>query len=223
MGLTKQGWLSGTFYATDDLTYVQCIPDGMAKIISLDEENTLNPNDPNVIVGVCLLPPIESLIAEADGDEDLYDIYYINHLNSPYLQEFIGALIAALYRGKNLLIYAPQMKENISIRKLRQHMWSMYGIGIGICGLTGTENCIYDAKCIPIWLNMLYSANVIDPLEFLLNYPNNAQFNNIVMDKLIFNLKPVGNCYKDRIDFILDFQQKLKENPRTKQAIFDLR
>lgn len=212
--------LKGTIYVTDNMDFVTSVPDQSVKIISLDEDNRLNPNDPNVVIGTCLLPPIEALIAEADGDEDLYNIHYINHLNSPYVQEFIGVLISALYRGISLLLFAPQMKENISIVKLRQHLWSLYGITIGI---VGGESCSFDPRCIPIWLNMVYSANVISPYEFLIEYPENVIFNNMIMNKLISEIKPVGNSYEDRVEFIKAFHSKLKNKPQTKSAIYDIR
>lgn len=212
--------LKGTIDVTDNLGLVQSIPDTSVRIISLDEENRISPNNPNVIIGTCLLPPMEALIAEVDGDEDLYDIHYINHLNSPYVQEFIGALISALYKGMSLLLYAPMMNENISIRKLRQHLWSLYGIMIGVAGL---EPCSYDPRCVPIWLTMMYSANVIYPEEFLLYYPEDASINRVLIDKLMVDMRPVGNCYDDRFKVIKKYQHSIKKNPKTQMAIIDLR
>jgi hypothetical protein len=196
------------------------VPDKTVKIISLDEENRLSPNDPNVIVGTCLLPPIESLIAEADGDEDLYDMYYVNHLNSPFPQEFVGALMAALYRGTSLLLYAPMLKENLAISKLRKFMFILYGIGIGV---VGGDQCQYDPKCIPIWLNMIYCANVICAEEFLINYPEDAAFISNVIDKLLWDLKPVGDSYDSRLSTIREYQLRLKKKPNTQQVLYDIR
>ena len=213
-------FLKGTIYITDDLQLVRSVPDRTVKIISLDEENRISPNEPNVIVGTCLLPPMEALIAEADGDEDLYDIYYINHLNDPYIQEFIGVIISALYKGISLLLYAPMMKENIFVSKLKTHLWALYGIGIGI---PGGEQCQYDSRCIPIWLNMMYFANVISFNEFLLYYPENAQLSDAIANKLIADIKPVAESYSSRINELRIYQQKLKKNPRVQTAIFDMR
>ena len=53
--------------------------DPNTKIISLDEDNTymeLNPVDnPNVIMGTVLLPPLEVQWAELDGDVQKYNEY----------------------------------------------------------------------------------------------------------------------------------------------------
>lgn len=212
--------LTGTIYITDDLQLVRNVPDRTVKIISLDEENRISPNEPNVIVGTCLLPPMEALIAEVDGDEDLYDAYYLNHLNEPSIQEFIGAIISALYKGISLLMYAPMMKENIFVSKLRSHLWALYGIGIGIAG---GEPCQFDPRCIPIWLNMIYFANVIGPNEFLLYYPENAYMDDMIINKLIVDIKPMAESYNSRVNELKMFQQRLKKNPNVQSAIFDIR
>lgn len=212
--------LTGTIYVTDDLQLVRSVPDRTVKIISLDEENTISPNEPNVIVGTCLLPPMEALIAEVDGDEDLYDAYYLNHLNEPSIQEFIGAIISALYKGISLLIYAPMMKENIFVSKLRSHLWVLYGIGIGIAG---GEPCQFDPRCIPIWLNMMYFANVISFNEFLLYYPENGHMDDMIINKLIVDIKPVADSYDSRLRALKIYQQRLKKNPKTQTALFDMR
>lgn len=212
--------LKGTIYVTDDINIILNVPDNTVRIISLDEDNQINPNDPNVIVGTCLLPPTECLIAEADGDEDLYNINYMNYMNSPYIQEFVGALISALYKGTSLILFAPQMKQNLSITKLREMFWGFFGIGIGIAN---SEICNYDPRCIPIWLNMIYSANVISAQEFLIQYPEDVPINNLVLYKLFDELKPVGDTQQIRIDSIKRYHHRIKNNHAAQPAVFDLR
>lgn len=211
--------VKGTIYMTDDLRIISIAPDDV-KIISLDEDNRISPNNPNVIVGTCLLPPMEALIAEADGDEGLYDMCYINHLNSPYIQSFIGAIISALYKGISFLVYVPSLRDTFFISKLRIHLWTLYGISIGI---SNVEQCQFDIHCIPIWLNLMYFANVIDYTEYLFMYPDNTQFNNMAIDKLILDMKPFADSYESRLKVIKSFQQKLKQRENTQIAIFDMR
>lgn len=214
--------MMGTIYVTDNIDFVRTIPDGTVKIISLDEDRNLDPNDPNVIIGTCLLPPVEALIAENDGDEDLYDIHYMAYLNTPAVQQFITAIIGALFRQKSLLLYAPQLNDTNSIKKLMKFMWDLYGIGIGIVG-SDVNKCCYDSRCIPIWLNMMYMDNIIDPSEFLYFYPDHVTINNMVMNKLIADIKPVCNSYEDRVYAIKNLQKKIKEKPETIQPIYDTR
>lgn len=212
--------MMGTIYVTNSIEFVKTVPEGTVKIISLDEDGSLN--DPKIIVGTCLLPPVESLIAEADGDEDLYDMNYVSYLNTPPLQQFITAIIGSLYRRNSLLLYAPQMYENNSIKKLRQFMWELYGIGIGVQG-DPTSPCTYDPRCIPIWLNYMFQYNIIDPMEFLYEYPSDASIGEQIMNKLIVDIRPVGNTYEDRVLSIISLQRKIKENTKVTQPIFDTR
>ena len=84
-------FLKGTIYVTDDEDIVYKAPANNTRIVSLDEDGVLLKDD-SILVGTCLLPPIEAKIAEADGNEQLYDMAYSNHLLEPYQREFISAL-----------------------------------------------------------------------------------------------------------------------------------
>lgn len=212
--------LKGTMYITDNINIVMNVPDSSVRVIALDEGEFLNPNDPNVIVGSCLLPPPEALIAEVDGDEDLYNLHYITHLNTPYNQQFVSALIGALYKGTSLLLFIPQIKDNFTVVKLREMFWGFFGIKIGIAGM---DECAYDPKCIPIWLNMIFLADIISPNEYLIMYPDNAKLDNSCVFKIIAILQLYGSCQKDRYDAVERYRQRLKKNNKTQPAIFDIR
>lgn len=212
--------LKGTIYITDNYNIVITVPDSSVKVIALDEGEFINPNDPNVIVGSCLLPPPEALIAEVDGDEDLYNFHYMNHLNSPYNQQFIAALIGALYKGTSLLLFIPQIKDNFTVGKLREMFWGFFGIKIGVAGI---DECAYDPKCIPIWLNMIFMADIISPNEFLIMYPSDAKLDNTVIYKIISILQLYGSSQKNRIDAVERYRKRLKSNNKTQPAIFDIR
>ena len=87
--------LTGTIYITDKEDIIYQLDLRKTRIINLDEDGVLMDN-PAIIGGTCLLPPIDAKIAEADGNEQLYDSIYSNHLNMPFQKEFIGALISYL-------------------------------------------------------------------------------------------------------------------------------
>lgn len=212
--------LKGTVYITDNLNIVMNVPDNSVRVIALDEGEFLNPNDPNVIVGSCLLPPPEALIAEVDGDEDLYNLHYMTHFNNPYNQQFIAALIGALYQGTSLLLFTPKIKDNFTIVKLREMFWGFFGIKIGIAGV---DECVYDQKCIPIWLNMIFLSDIISPNEYLIMYPSDAKLDDNCVYKVITILHLYGSCQKDRYNAVERFRKRLKSNNNTKQAIFDIR
>ena len=74
------GFLQGTIFITDDVNVIYNTPlGGMNKVVNLDEDDIL-PENNNILNGTCLLPPMEAKIAEADGNEQMYDTIYQNHL-----------------------------------------------------------------------------------------------------------------------------------------------
>ena len=98
--------LKGLINITSNIEVVNCYPLGVQnKIITLDEEEILKVDDQNIIGGSCLLPPMLAKIAESDSNAYDYEMIYKEHLVDPYQQGFIAALLAALYRGKNLLLF----------------------------------------------------------------------------------------------------------------------
>lgn len=196
--------LKGTIVITDDLNLVYSVPDNRIKILSLDEDKMIDPKAPNVIQATNLLPPIEALIAESDGDEDLYNLAYFRHLNEPYNQQFIGAIIAYLYKGGSFLVFAPQLKDSIAILKLREQLWMLYGVGMGIEQSVPFE---LDYRCIPIWLTTVYCNSVISPYQFLMEYPVNAAISEPSMRKLIGELSPYASSYNDKKNVIKELHQ----------------
>lgn len=215
--------LKGTIFITDNLDIIYNAPIGsrLIRIVSLDEDGILD-NMNGVIGGTCLLPPIEAKIAEADGNEQMYDRCYSGHLLLPYQQEFLSALIAFLYKGGDLILFLPELGCNNTATKLIQHLYAMYGIHPGLIGDKNPQvaNCYYDAKCSPIWLNMIFIANVISAREYLFMYPVDAVItNDAVMCKLIDEMKPFGDSIYDRRNYILRFHKLIHKNPKVEQVI----
>ena len=207
--------LKGTIYITDniDLVYNTSL-NGMNKIISLDEDGILDNVIKDVIGGTCLLPPMEAKIAEAAGNEQMYDNIYTNHLLLPFQQQFIAALIAFLYKGGNLILFLPEIGYTNTTNKLIEHLFKIYGIHPGLIESDNPSlaNCYYDAKCIPIWLNLIFTAGVLSAQEYLLSYP--------VILLLIDHLKPYGDTINDKINYILRYHKLIHKNPKLIPAIY---
>ena len=209
--------LKGTIFITDKIDYLYNIPLGKNnKIINLDEDGILQIESNDIIGGTCLLPPIEAKIAEADGNEQLYDNIYSSHLLLPFQQQFISALIAFLFKGGNLILFLPEIGYTNTTEKLIEHLFSLYGLHPGIIGSQDPRisSCYYDDKCIPIWLNMIYSVNAISAYEYLYLYPIDAILNNnMILNQLINDIKPYGvNTINDKINYIYRFHKKIHEN-----------
>lgn len=217
--------LKGTIYLTSDEQLVYNAPKLYGtKIVSLDEDNTLIRDD-SILVGTCLLPPIDSKIAEADGNEQMYNYYYERHLNEPYQQEFIAALISYLYKGGNLLLFLPEM-DNYTKEKLVFFIYKEFGIHIGVINDPNpmNANCYYDERCIPMWLNLMYMVDVLSPYEYLANYPLDAQFNNkIIIEKLLNQIRPFENSINENINYLLHLHKELHKDPEIRPVVFSLK
>ena len=216
--------LKGTIYITEDMNIINSIPyNGNTKIVSLDEDNIL-PESNHILVGTCLLPPIEAKIAEVDGNQSLYDTIYSNHLLMPFQQQFISALLAYLYKGGNLILFLPELGYNNEKEMFVYEMFKLYGIHIGIIGEQNPQvaNCYYDETCIPMWLNSIYSVSAISPYEFLLMYPLDAILNNnVIIRKLVKELNPYGENFNEQVAYIHQFHKKIHKNPNVRPALFN--
>lgn len=179
------------------------------KIVSLDEDGALPLDHPNVLGGTCLLPPVDAMIAEEDGNEALYDAIYTEIFDAPFLAQYVGALVIYLFNGGNLLLYVPDLNSNTA-KELRNIFWKRYGIGIGVMGQV---NMFLDNSCIPMWLEMIYGANAMSPIQFLYLYPEKVVIQPPFMDKLLTELSPFGKTYQDKMDYIMSLVHKLKEKP----------
>ena len=218
------GILKGTIFLTDDPQVIYNSDLNITKIISLDEDGFLMDN-PAFVVGTCLLPPPEAKIAEVDNNEQLYDVCYNSHLLEPFQQQFMGAVIASLYSGYTIIIFLPEMGYTYTREKIVQHIWTLYGIHIGFIGAQDptVANCFYDEKCAPIWMNMIYLADVMDSTAFLYYYPADAVINNTaVKSKLIFEMQPYGNTVQEKEKEIERFRRRLHDNKNVKQVIHSI-
>lgn len=204
--------LKGTVFITEKIEVVYQTPtDGSIKIINMDEEHTL-PEDPNIIPGTCLLPPIDAKIAEADGNEQMYDSIYSAHLYAPFQQQYVSALIYYLYMGGNLLFFLPELYTNTK-EKFIQHMLIHFGIKIGdIDAETPNDyNFYYDLHYIPCWLNLMYKFDLMRPEEYLTLYPldANLMMDRSVLGKLLDDIKPYESTIDKQIKTIMEYHQLL--------------
>ena len=200
-------FLKGTMYITDSEDIVYTVPrDANIRIVSLDEDGILDrTNNPSILVGTCLLPPVEAMIAEADGNEQLYDLAYNRHLLEPYQQSFISALLSYLYKGGNLILFLPEL-GTCTREKLVYHLYDRYGIHPGVIGSQDPikANWYSDDKCIPLWLNMIYTVHAITAYEYLYMYPEDAEINNkFVISELLKEIRPYEDTYYEKINNII--------------------
>lgn len=212
--------LKGDISFTDNINLVRDIifsntPN--VKVITLEEEGILPLNHPNVVKGTCMLPPVEALIAEADGDEKMFDTIYSDYLSTPFMIEFVSALMLSLYSGNSLILYYYELDGNNIVPKIRQHIFQRYGIYIGILG--SNDICKYDNRCLPIWLSSIYMINGISVRDFLLYYPINVTISQNIMNKILMEMRPYGNSLEEKEKYIYSLVAKFKQHPNLKIAM----
>jgi hypothetical protein len=210
--------LKGNILITSDKNIIfqtiNTMPD--VKIISLTEDNDLNMNPGYFISGTVLLPPIDAVIAEIDGDEQKYDMIYYNHLSYPIVQEYMSTIIAFLYKGGKLLLYFPNEEYNNTMIKLLNFIMAIYGIHIGILGDLNYDNasCYFDANLEWYQLDLIYYyTGIIDWREYLYYYPIDVPINNQMVNLLMNQIKPYGDTYEQKLNVIKRLRVGIKEKP----------
>ncbi len=211
-------FFSGRIDITDNLPFVLEVlqnPNPNVVVINLDEDNQQLKSSQNVLGGTELLPPPEALMAEIDGDEQMYDYIYSLHFTDPFVIQYVTALIAALYQGKSLLMYYPTLdpSETKTVPKLVDQFWNNFGIGIGI---VNHNDGVYDYNKLPLWLRMLYLSRIIDVRTFLSQYPLGCSVESPIMDLLLSDLKPYADDLQNQINYVMQYWAHLKNNPQLK-------
>lgn len=202
--------------------------DPITKIISLDEDNTymeLNPaNNPNVIMGTVLLPPIEVQWAELDGDVQKFNELYFAHMASKPVEDFIFTLIGYVYMGGNIIIYCPDfdasgLDNSMSIQFILNYIEGGYGMHLG----TGPQDTFrYDPSCIPMYYIGIFGLNIINVETFLMSYPLDAIIPENMYYKIILDTGIYGENLKDKIDYINQWRFSLAKCGKRKAVLHSI-
>jgi len=216
--------LTGTIFVTSDPQVIYNRPlDNSVMVVNLDEDRKLSELIPNAIEGVILLPPVDAKIAEVDGDEAKYNSIYLAYLYNQ--QDFMSAIIAFLYKGGNLMIYLPD-EYNYTKQKLCEFIFQIYGIHIGDLQNPNNNQCYYNLKCIPFWLNILFKRDLITWLDWVRKMPLDAYDQRGILggDPIAFNkavelMNPYTDTYENKVEELKLYHKKVHENPKLIPAI----
>jgi hypothetical protein len=213
----------GDISITDNLDYVRDVliqnpyPNAMVKVLDLEQDSpTLPLEHPNVLGGRILLPPIDALIAEQDGDENRYNAIYTKYFQEQSVSAFMEAVISALLLGTTMILYLPNHEGFATPRKLMDVVGYLYGIHIGVAGEVPAQYEVGDVNCVKCWLCGAYKNNALSPREFLYLYPT-AQDNPEMINKLIYDIGLVDNNPLEALNRI---SLQLKEKPNLIVPIF---
>ncbi len=211
--------LIGNIFITTDKNIVfetmNMRPD--VRIISLDEDNTLGIDPKLYISGSILLPPVEAIMAEVDGNEEKYDFIYNVHIKSEPVKEYMSSIIAFTYKGGSLLLYYPDSEYNNTLKKMLYFILINYGIHIGIINDPKPDNqiCYLDNRYEGLCLDLMYFyTGIIDWREYLYQYPLHLPIVDSIMQILLQQIKPYGDSYQEKVDTVLRLRERIKENPK---------
>ena len=194
------------------------------KIISLDEDDEyieLSPlNNNNVVKGTILLPPIEAGWKEIDGDEFGYYETYTQYLSTPEINQFITALIGAIYSGTNIIIYCPEFNDCVEesglyVKVLYRFLENIYGIHLGINDMDLFK---INPLMIPVYMIDMYGMGIVDPYTFLLEFGNGIIPDNVYL-KLFNDINPYGNSYNEKREYIDSIRRSIRNNKINKCAL----
>lgn len=142
-----------------------------------------------VNLGTILCPNVETMAAELDGEYEVSDMMYREYLTGLVQDQFIVLMLAAIYKGTNVLLYMPRDEyTGLTFKNvLLDHVFKMYGVVIG----TPEVQFGFDPNFLPIILSKFYLYDYISLDEFVMKYPENMGLNKDVVYKMTNDIKPV--------------------------------
>lgn len=162
--------INGQLAACDNLELVRVIlsePNSNAKVIFVGDpvgfENIIRYYD--MIVGSIIMPNYQAMEADVNGDlQEFTNLYYQYLSTSQAPVQFFATILAALVRGKNIVLYFPA-----EARGLRYPMALLNYITntFGIYTRNGEVPFNYDMRYNPANAALLYQYNLISPGEYI--------------------------------------------------------
>ena len=179
--------LKGGMYITCDKNDVIGAACYNSRVIAIAE--TLNdiPNSDTVTLGAVLQPPYDAVCAELDNDIPQFTALYRKYLYGNVQDRFIVLILAAMYKGYNIIVYIPKDEYEMHFKNvLQEHLLLVYGI---VCGYRNRK-FLYDSRFDTILLTKFYLYDYIDSKTFLMEYPINVELDINVVNKLVYEFNP---------------------------------
>ena len=215
----------GSIYLVNDVNFaLECNYKQGFKVIYVGE---LNMNLPKSFISFgALLPPIEALNAEIDGDMASYAYIYEAYFNSNrVVYEIFASIIVALYSGQNMLIYVEEGDNLSHLNFLLEYMQVTFGITVGTDVSPYMYNPMYDSFISMILYTyldgfitpeqLLYNT----PMDHLMAYEYNPNFNDPVR-QLMLQIFGREFTFEEAVARIAEYQRKLLSTRYTEKRMF---
>lgn len=160
------------------------------KVIYIVEEPELKYlNHPSIITAGSLLPPIEAIQLELDGNLDAANALYVQYLNSaeadPYVSIILAAAIKCIPIG--IMFGKDEMNQRFPLM-LVNYLFNKFGIVLGVLNKVN-PSIVYQA--LPYDLAKLYMMNIIDYAAFMMAHPDDLPIHPSVLSKLAMENYPL--------------------------------
>lgn len=159
------------------------------KVVYIVEEPALRfKSHPAIITAGALLPPMEAIEAELNGNIFESNAIYERYLASEEANMYISILIAASIKQIPIGIMFGKDELNMQFPKmLIDFIYKVYGLVIGV---NGKIRPYILEEALPYDLAMLYNMNIIDYPTFMEKHPP-LPINPIVVSKMAIEINPL--------------------------------
>lgn len=181
----------------DDFTFT-----GGKVIYIVEEPDAKFATHPAIVTAGALLPPVEAIQAELDGNlfeaNSMYEIYLQKEEADPY----ISIILAAALHQNPIGIMFGRDELNMQFPKmLIDFVYRFYGLVIGVSG--SVQPCIME-EMLPLDLAKLYNMNIINYETFMTKHPA-LPIHPAVVSKMAYDIRPAVKV-KDMQHYIEYFE-----------------
>lgn len=203
--------LTGNLTLTYDLNKVPIYSSNHVIVALVEDKNLVQ--QIGAVQASILLPPYEAMEAEMNNNPALFHEIYNAHLFSYEANKFIGALLTALYQGKNICLYiSTESMELLFNKELINFFANNYGINIqpdAQVFYSYNQN-IYQLLNI---IENMYIYDYITPDEVFILIPKGALISEAIVQKLIAQTNsPILNSIEEYSRYFFDYKERIKDN-----------
>lgn len=203
--------LTGNLTLTYDLNKVPIYSSNHVIVALVEDKNLVQ--QIGAVQASILLPPYEAMEAEMNNNPILFHEIYNAHLFSYEANKFIGALLTALYQGKNLCLYiSAESMELLFNKELINFFANNYGINIqpDTQVFYSYNQNIYQLLNI---IENMYIYDYITPDEVFILIPKGALISETIVQKLIAQTNsPILNSIEEYSRYFFDYKERIKDN-----------
>lgn len=170
----------------DEATFDSFVISGGKVIYISDEPNQRYSSCPGVVTAGVLLPPIDAIHAELDGDLIASQGMYSAYLQSEGVFQHLSVILAAIMQAPVGIMFGKDELNMNFPRFLMEFLYSRFGLVVG----TEKNPSYIEDVFMPYNLALLYVSNLIDYRTFMERHPP-LPINDMVIVKMAYDINPM--------------------------------